>query len=588
MKNILLLFFKPFFVLFLGLLSGLSLITAQEICNNALDDDGDSFIDLNDEDCVCNEVTVNLPSSFIPNASFEDYNCIPDFYSLMECAEGWIQASEATSDYFHVDGYFPDNFEIPFAPTPIPDGDAFVGFFNAFYGGIVYKEYVGSCTDEELIPGTSYTIAIDIGFSGSTSEFFSASSNAPLEICVYGNESCDNLPFDVNLLTGNYACPLDENQDEWVLLDCITVSGFDEWVSTTLSFDPPNNINAIVLGPSCEPVSNSNDLYYYYFLDNLVLNQTQAFESVPVEVINNCDGFEIAIESQGDYDVQWYKEGIAIIGANSLNYDAELSDTGLFQIWFTSGTECFITEIVLEPAILPEIQIIADTVLCVGTSLELLVDYDGQLTWAADASLSCTNCPNPIVTPTQTTTYTVINEFNCETEITIYVDEPIPVEIVGQPVVALGQGTMLNATGGTEYTWDPDPSLSCLDCPNPIASPTETTTYTVTSNNMCESTQTFTLIVTHNFMEVPTAFSPNGDLVNDLLVPQANGTTQYEMIIFNRYGNLLFQTNDPTIGWDGTYKGELQPIDVYVYCVEYMFNQESEMRKKQGNFTLLR
>ena len=58
-------------------------IEAQEICNNAIDDDGDGFIDFNDEDCVCNAL---LPSSLIPNPSFEDMTCCPTQNEQLECA----------------------------------------------------------------------------------------------------------------------------------------------------------------------------------------------------------------------------------------------------------------------------------------------------------------------------------------------------------------------------------------------------------------------------------------------------------------------------------------------------------------------
>ena len=53
---------------------------SQEICNNAIDDDLDGLIDYNDNDCICNDsIIANLPESLIPNPSFEEYSCLPDW-----------------------------------------------------------------------------------------------------------------------------------------------------------------------------------------------------------------------------------------------------------------------------------------------------------------------------------------------------------------------------------------------------------------------------------------------------------------------------------------------------------------------------
>ena len=90
----------------------------QEICDNAIDDDGDGFIDLNDDECVCDAA---LPSSLIPNPSFEDRTCCPTMNARLDCAVGWIQASNPTTDYVHTCGHYLGNTSIPaVAPQPFP------------------------------------------------------------------------------------------------------------------------------------------------------------------------------------------------------------------------------------------------------------------------------------------------------------------------------------------------------------------------------------------------------------------------------------------------------------------------------------
>ena len=89
---------------------------------------------------------------------------------------------------------------------------------------------------------------------------------------------------------------------------------------------------------------------------------------------------------------------------------------------------------------------------------------------------------------------------------------------------------------------------------------------------------------------VPTAFSPNGDGTNDVfrpffspLPPEAD----YEFLIFDRWGALLLQTNDPTQGWDGAFNGQLMPVGTYVFTLRYQA-KEGVVRARSGTVNLLR
>ena len=85
---------------------------------------------------------------------------------------------------------------------------------------------------------------------------------------------------------------------------------------------------------------------------------------------------------------------------------------------------------------------------------------------------------------------------------------------------------------------------------------------------------------------VPSAFTPNGDTKNDLFEVQASYITYYEIMIFNRFGNLLYHSKNILNSWDGTYEGGLVKDDVYRYLITYR-NLKGEEFKKQGCFTVL-
>ena len=117
-----------------------------------------------------------------------------------------------------------------------------------------------------------------------------------------------------------------------------------------------------------------------------------------------------------------------------------------------------------------------------------------------------------------------------------------------------------------------------------------------------QGTYTVTLIITDNFgcsdtarrdievtllPQVPTAFSPNQDNNNDFLLVKGGPFEKMLFRVYNNWGELVFETNDQNVGWDGTYKGQDAPVGVYVWVLDVdMFNNKSV--KKSGDVTLLR
>ncbi len=120
---------------------------------------------------------------------------------------------------------------------------------------------------------------------------------------------------------------------------------------------------------------------------------------------------------------------------------------------------------------------------CPGGSVPLLASGGTNYLWKPSSTLSCSTCPNPTATPTTTvTTYTVISGFSgCKDSlsVTITLGAPVPSVTPFNPSICIGSNTTLTATGDSAYIWKPSSSLSCANCPSPLASPTATTTYTV-------------------------------------------------------------------------------------------------------------
>lgn len=154
-----------------------------------------------------------------------------------------------------------------------------------------------------------------------------------------------------------------------------------------------------------------------------------------------------------------------------------------------------------------------------------------------------------------------------------------------------GDQTMLNGSGGTYYSWSPSGSLSCVNCANPIATPTVTTTYTLTVSDSLGCTQIDTVTI---FVEifcgdvfVPNAFSPNGDGQNDVLYVRGPCIETVEFSVYNRWGELVFRTTDPTLGWDGIWRGVACENAVFTYTVTGMTIDQTEISLK-GNVSLIK
>jgi gliding motility-associated-like protein len=166
-------------------------------------------------------------------------------------------------------------------------------------------------------------------------------------------------------------------------------------------------------------------------------------------------------------------------------------------------------------------------------------------------------------------------------------------------MIDLGQQVQIDlelSQTGLSTQWTPTYFLDCNDCEDPLVSPGFSTDYTVTvvdDVTGCVDTATVSIEVDETLeFFVPNTFTPNGDGNNDQLMVYGNGLTYLNFEIYNRWGELVFQTNDPNVGWDGTYKGEQAPPGVYVYQVKASFgnfvNLPNGHPYKKGSITLIR
>lgn len=153
-----------------------------------------------------------------------------------------------------------------------------------------------------------------------------------------------------------------------------------------------------------------------------------------------------------------------------------------------------------------------------------------------------------------------------------------------------GQSITLPSNGNGNIIWNTDPTLSCTNCSNPVATPTTTTIYTATNSlaSDCIVSDDFTVVVLKDaLVQVPTAFTPNGDGLNDYFGPLGKVPDRYSMQIFNRNGETVFKSSSIESRWNGIYKGTIQPSSVFIYLINYKDIQNIPHQQK-GTFVLIR
>ena len=236
-----------------------------------------------------------------------------------------------------------------------------------------------------------------------------------------------------------------------------------------------------------------------------------------------------------------------------------------------------------------------DTTICPGDHAPIWAAGASNYLWQPIYNIDNPISPNAVVSPMITTTYSVYmsNPAGClDTESVVITVYPLPfIHVTNDTVVFLGDNLTLYASCGVTYQWSPSTFLDDANASHPLCTPTQTTQYTVTITTADGCTYTETVLVQVNsFAQLfaPNAFSPNGDGINDYFNYFVRGIfTFHQFCVYNRWGELVFATTDPTLFWDGKHNGVECEVGTYVYTVDGNDAQSLEIKIK-GNLTLIR
>ncbi len=484
----------------------------------------------------------------------------------------------------------------------------------------------------------------------------------------------DAIPFKDPFCPGDTVSIFSENYDQNAYVG-IT----HNWTPSSGIISDPNKFNLVLITQDTITYTRTTQIGACLDSASITLNVDHPADiTVTQDKDSICAGEQVQLTASsmpsGDY-VWSPMDGLSC--SECPNPIATPSNTTTYSVTL-KGANCPASEtatIVVKES--PSVQFPADNNLCPGESITLNENNDTTITysWTADdPNFGTTNIAQPTVTPTMTTTYTVVtSNGSCEytQSITVNVanDE---LSIDGPDGVCPGYPITLTAvTNGTgDYVWMPNN----INSQSILVEPTTATTYSVTytygdgcvlaiSKNIvvyqdytvaltaekdtvfageviklnatidpnlpnptfkwtqngedvagtgsslavnssdgpvdefvatlitpdgCEYPATTSIVVLPLTYKIPNAFTPNNDGTNDFFRPALLSGYEFSKIqVFNRWGQLVYEGNSGTSGWDGAFKNKALPSDVYPYMIELLAPNGTKKVVK-GNVTLLR
>lgn len=233
---------------------------------------------------------------------------------------------------------------------------------------------------------------------------------------------------------------------------------------------------------------------------------------------------------------------------------------------------------------------IVDTAICEGGAVEVIASNLANYFWFPKDNISCTNCPNPTISPSETTTYYVKDDtvgscFSIDS-LTILVHSPEKIDLGADRTLCDQESFFLeiDSSQADSVFWS-----SGIKGHQTVI--TEPGTYQVTTfKHGCEATDEISFSESQDcdcLVVLPNVFSPNNDGLNDAYKTFIDcKLTYYQLKVFNQWGQELFKSNSPEIGWDGLISGK--QASEAVYFAELIYSAYGKTERISKAFHLYR
>lgn len=426
--------------------------------------------------------------------------------------------------------------------------------------------------DFNLIPNAEISVDNTIGCAPFEVTFDNFSSESDSYMWDFGDGNLDSTTFEPTITyttPGTYEVSLMVTDSICLITDTafLTIE-----VTPTIQLD---NIPAVEL---CDPDTVSLSANSFGTADEFIWSTNSDFSDTLNGNLSDSV-VEVYSTSSGYYYVMASNPGCSVIDSVEVVFtSAALLLQGDTTICV--GDESVIAATSQDPNItFSNFQWSPDSIIVSGDGTSSIVATPSSTQWVyvtAEASNGCIINDSILVQVSNISSSTV-NAFTS--------DDEVP---VGSTVTLTAE-----PNGSYIYSWTPPDNLTDPNGQTTDALVNETTTYQVQiSDGICTKSafitvKAFTFICEEPFVYVPNAFTPDGDGDNDIMFVRSSIVEELIFRIYNRWGELVFETSDINEGWDGTFKGKLSDPDVYDYYLEG-FCIDGQEFLIQGNITLIR
>ena len=346
---------------------------------------------------------------------------------------------------------------------------------------------------------------------------------------------------------------------------------------------------------------------------NVVIGQPTkilyTISAAPVKCVGSEDGTVTVDISGGGVPPYSYS---ATTNLSSFTYTTDSVimglDTGYYTVLIADNNGCTLLDTAYVPNAVPDtFGIVTDSTSCYGAQYtDGAIHISGLVGQNSPFQYKVDNSPYQFSgdfyqLAAGVHSIEAVNYSGCVTDTSAVIGMPVQgvVEVLphdttmqlGETVQLFSSFTNFPASSVVAYNWVPGAGLSCADCPDPVVSSySHINNYllTVTYNKGCQASDSARVIVIGTpQVFIPNSFSPNGDGNNDLFLIYGENIKTVNLKIFNRWGELVFNSENQFLGWDGNYKGQPQQTGVYVYEAQITFLDNTQTLRT-GSVTLLR
>jgi gliding motility-associated-like protein len=484
-------------------------------------------------------------------------------------------------------GVYKFDFQLPitiadFSVPPTGCINTPVQLTNSSSFALTYEWHFGDGTASSSLPNPQH--------------FYSEPGVYAIELIVTHNATCngaDTLTKFIEIFE-----PIQEAlADVFLCADETAQLGIPTTVGHIYSWSPDLNLNSAAIS---NPIFSGNNTTQYTLevahdgcidIYEQLVDVTNLQLTIPPDT-TICDGGEItlnAVFSPNDAAIIWSDDVDFTTVLNDNNSDPDILVTIDIPTTYYVQVQkngCTIQSDITVNLVSFQTEIEGDFTACEGDTIELIVlDPNPEFVYEwtpAGQIIQGQNTPQVEAIVEATTVFGVsaATPFGCDASDEVLVSvstlsSEITLATATPQTIVEGQSSQLSVQpDGYAYAWQPAESLNNAFLQNPIATPETTTDYIVTIlDGECEANASVRVTVIDFVcgppgIYVPNVFTPNADGRNEKLFVRANNITELYFVLYNRWGEKVFETKSTEFGWDGKYQGREVDPDVFVYYLE--------------------